>query len=172
MIWLWLYLLIGFILCSGLLIQQRKNSKSALSQALEMMNGPQNGSDQFLEKIVAPVLASILLVLAWPVAMAFIYKGKRDEKREAQRQREAEFRVRSKDLRTQTTLEEVESAHFVSDPLGAVPDLPFGHLHVVWADFLARQPVDAELWHFACDWPSAGELCSRGKAMYGFQATS
>lgn len=151
MMWLWLCLFIG---CSRRLIQQQRSSKSALSQALKQMNGSQNGSDQLLEKFVAPVLALILLVLVWPVAMGCMYKGKRDDQREAQGQKDVVFRVRPHDLRSQTTVAVFESANFVSDPLGPLPDLPFGRLNAVWADFLARRSADAELWHFACDWPS------------------
>jgi hypothetical protein len=43
------------------------------------------------------------------------------------------------------TVEEVEAEHRIYDPLRAVPDAPFGHLHQCWSRFrealAARDPV-------------------------------
>lgn len=64
------------------------------------------------------------------------------------------FRVRPEDLTGQTTIAEVETSNFIKDPLGAVPELPFGHLNAVWTDFVASRPADAKLWTFACNWTS------------------
>ena len=33
------------------------------------------------------------------------------------------------------TVAEIEQANRVIDPLGAAPNLPFGHLHAVWVEF-------------------------------------
>jgi hypothetical protein len=154
MTWLWLYLGAGLVYCLGVLIWNRTRRKSAISLALENINRPMKWSDQLLERFIAPLLGVTLFVLGWPLVIWYMYKGKRDEEREAQRKKDALFRVLPHDLRSPTTIEDVESANYVSDPLGAIPDLPFGHLNAVWADFLARRPADAELWHFACDWQS------------------
>lgn len=41
----------------------------------------------------------------------------------------------------------------VSDPLGAVPQVPFGHLHGAWRRFLQANWTDgAQLWSFATVW--------------------
>lgn len=154
MTWVWLYLGAGLFYCLGVLIWNRTISKSTISQALEKMNGPMKWSEQLLEKFIAPLLGVMLIIMGWPVAICYVYKGKRDEKREVQRKKDAVFRVQPHYLRSQTTTEMVESANYVSDPLGAIPDLPFGHLNSVWAEFLSRRPADAELWCFACDWQS------------------
>ena len=37
----------------------------------------------------------------------------------------------------------------ISDPLNAVPALPFGYLHNVWQQFLADQEGPRELWSFS-----------------------
>ena len=36
----------------------------------------------------------------------------------------------------------------VTDPLGRVPDLPFGHLNAGWCAFLAGRQVKDKLWYF------------------------
>jgi hypothetical protein len=46
-------------------------------------------------------------------------------------------------------LAEIEAREQVTDPLGAVPALPFGHLHAAWQAFLNGQDELIELWSFA-----------------------
>jgi hypothetical protein len=49
------------------------------------------------------------------------------------------FAVLPEHLSAPLDLEEIERRERVSDPLGAVPDLPFGHLHGAWQEFLAKR---------------------------------
>jgi hypothetical protein len=44
------------------------------------MRGPQSRSDQILEKIIVPVLGSVLIVTAWPAVLVWFFKGRRKEK--------------------------------------------------------------------------------------------
>jgi hypothetical protein len=68
------------------------------------------------------------------------------------------FEVRPDNLLRQTSIEAVEADERVRDPLGAVPDQPFGHLHMVWAAFVETlQPAD-ELWAFEADWRPEWEI--------------
>lgn len=154
MIWLWLYLGLGLVFGLGVYVQNARRPKSDMSQLLASMRGTQSIADQILEKVVAPALGSILVVTAWPAVIWFIFKERRNEKREAKRRSDAVFRVRPEDLLGQTTIAEVEASNFVKDPLNAVPDLPFGHLNAAWTDFMSKRPADAVLWSFACDWTS------------------
>lgn len=48
----------------------------------------------------------------------------------------------------QLTIEEIESIELVTDPLGAVPATPFGHLHETWADFKRWLLPDDRIWSF------------------------
>lgn len=47
------------------------------------------------------------------------------------------------------TLDEVAQRERVHDPLGAVPDLPFGHLHGAWQRFIRDLGPEDELWRFS-----------------------
>ena len=59
------------------------------------------------------------------------------------------FAVRRPDLLEPHTDEAVAERERIHDPLGAVPDLPFGHLHGAWLDFLADRQPGQVLWSFA-----------------------
>jgi hypothetical protein len=58
------------------------------------------------------------------------------------------LRLRREDLLHEVRLEEVEATERVHDPLGAVSDLPFGHLNAAWNRFIIGLDLDAELWSF------------------------
>ena len=60
--------------------------------------------------------------------------------------------VRREHLQARLTLDEIERANRVQDPLGAVPDLPFGHLHAAWRRFVEQLQEGDELWSFATPW--------------------
>ena len=50
------------------------------------------------------------------------------------------------------TIEEIESRERISDPLGAVPSLPFGHLNAAWAEFKDNLQTGDELRFFSVPW--------------------
>ena len=50
------------------------------------------------------------------------------------------------------TVEEIEIAEAVSDPLGAVPPLPFGHLNAAWSRFKSGLVQGDTIWRFAAQW--------------------
>jgi hypothetical protein len=90
-----------------------------------------------LEDVVVPGLAFILVWLVWPVAIGFkffeMYK-----KKEANSERLAKAKVfvlKEDALVREMTVAEIEEANMVMDPLGAAPNLPFGHLNAVWVEF-------------------------------------
>lgn len=66
--------------------------------------------------------------------------------------------VRREHLQARLTLDEIERAHRVQDPLGAVPDLPFGHLHAAWRRFVEQLQEGDELWSFATPWEATFPL--------------
>lgn len=71
------------------------------------------------------------------------------------------FAVQLADLVTRLDLDEIERRERVTDPLGAVPDLPFGHLHPAWQAFLARRSPDQAIWSFDAvdrEWGTAWRL--------------
>ena len=62
------------------------------------------------------------------------------------------FAVEPQHLLERLTLEDVEMREIVTDPLQAAPELPFGHLHAAWKEFLKGQAEGCELWSFSAHW--------------------
>ena len=153
MIWLLAYLALGAGIGLVLwVISRMRASNTPVSPLLASLRAPLTWRERFLEDVVVPALAVILMVLAWPIALGMVGAEIHQSKRIERRQQGTDFRVRKRDLLALTTPETVAAQERVHDPLGAVPDLPFGHLHAVWQTFLDARPTDAQLWSFACAW--------------------
>jgi len=69
---------------------------------------------------------------------------------------EPQFAVERADLLEPLSLPDIEQRERISDPLHAVPDLPFGHLNAAWKAFLGKAGSGADLWSFTAirkaDW--------------------
>lgn len=65
---------------------------------------------------------------------------------------EREFAVEREHLLELLTAQEIEMREVVTDPLKAVPEVPFGHLNRAWQDFLKGHADGAELWSFSALW--------------------
>ncbi len=65
---------------------------------------------------------------------------------------EPTFAVQPEHLRELLSLQEIAERERVEDPLKAVPEEPFGHLHAAWSDFISMLPSDVELWSFEGSW--------------------
>lgn len=64
-----------------------------------------------------------------------------------------EFCIEHKDLLQQLTAEEIEARELVFDPLGAAPNLAFGHLNNKWREFLDCKLPEDSIWEFSAVWP-------------------
>jgi hypothetical protein len=65
---------------------------------------------------------------------------------------ERTFSVERAHLQKRLTVQEIEAREMVDDPLGAVPNVPFGHLHQAWCSFLDGRANGDELWSFTARW--------------------
>jgi hypothetical protein len=89
------------------------------------------------------------MALGWPAFFVWSrIKVKEDAARAIERDK-PEFICMPKYLICKVDALDAEASSFVSDPLGTVPALPFGHLNHAWGNFLADMldPED-ELWSF------------------------
>lgn len=75
-----------------------------------------------------------------------------DEKDGAGIEVDEKFTVGRQHLLGQLTVEDAEAREFVIDPLRGVPELPFGHLHAAWKEFLKGHADGSELWSFSGRW--------------------
>jgi hypothetical protein len=133
-------------------LTKEKESES-LRELLEAVNPDRKKlSYRILNNVVAPVLAAILVVAVWPVAVYMKVKEMLKKKDGAGVEEEREFAVERQHLLERLTVQEVEKREVVTDPLKAAPELPFGHLNGAWKEFLNGKPDGGELWSFSARW--------------------
>ena len=104
-------------------------------------------------------LAFILVWLVWPVAIGFkffeMYKKKDAEANSERLAKAKEFVLKEEALVREMTVAEIEKANMVMDPLGAAPNIPFGHLNAVWVEFRDGLGVGETLHLFESVGPNA-----------------
>jgi hypothetical protein len=154
---LYAYLGIGGALLASVLIHHlltRKKRSAWVRAAMEAVE-PERKTLRYkvLSDLAAPALAGVFIWALWPVALIMVAKGKFDElqsekvirSRKAAAQRPV---VELEDLIERTTIEQVETQEIISDPLGAVPPAPFGHLFAAWIKFRSQLLPNDEIWKF------------------------
>lgn len=158
MIWLWAYLGVG-ILCLVVLlaIRRLRRGDSSTSELLAAIRGPVSRTDWWLEKVVGPGIASLSMVLFWPLGVYMFINEERARLPPWVLKEETVFQVSAADLVRQTDVAAVELAEMVSDPMGAVPRVPFGFLNKVWREFVDSALPDAVLWTFETVWTDVWE---------------
>ena len=153
----WLYLAIGLgLLLAMLLMREWRDRRNRASDLLRALQAPKSRRQWLVDKVLVPSVAGLVVVFAWPLVLVWAawewWSDKRSERTQKMRKEAAVFRIRTEDLLRAFSIDEVEQSERIRDPMGAVPDVPFGHLHAVWLKFLQQRPEGAELWSFACDW--------------------
>ena len=156
MIYLYGYLGIGIAVLAVVYgahrLTKEKESES-LRELLDAVNPDRKKlSFRILNNIIAPVLAAILVVAVWPVAVYMKVKEMLQKKESNGFPEEREFAVEREHLLERMTVQEIEMREIVTDPLQAAPELPFGHLHAAWKDFLKGHAEGGEPWSFSALW--------------------
>ena len=156
MIYLYLWIAIGIltlIVVLGSHLLTKKKESESLRDLLDAANPERiKFSYRLLNNIVAPVLGSVFIVIAWPVALYLKAKEFLTERNGGIGKTEREFAVESDHLLERFSAKEIEQREIIRDPLNAVPSVPFGHLNHAWQIFLNESSDDAELWSFAAKW--------------------
>lgn len=156
MIYFYWYLAIGVVVLAvvyGAHHLTKARESDPLRELLEAVNPDRKKlSYRILNNIVAPVLAAMLVVAVWPVAVYMKVKEIHQKKEIYVPTEEREFAVEREHLLERLTLQEIEMREVVTDPLKAAPDSPFGHLNAAWQKFLQSKAEGAELWSFTAQW--------------------
>lgn len=156
MIYLYWYLGTGVVVLAvvyGAHHLTKEKESDSLRELLEAVNPNRKKlSYRFLNNIVAPVLAAMLVIVVWPVAGFMKVKEMFQKKESYVSPEEREFAVEREHLQERLTVQQIEKREIVADPLKAVPELPFGHLNAAWQEFIQGKPDDAELWSFSAHW--------------------
>ena len=138
-----IYFSVGLVVCLAVVtshLWMKHRQAGSLTDALKSLNpSRQRFWYRVVEDMVVPGLAFILVWLVWPVAIGFKFfemYQKKDAAANSERLAKAKvFMLKEEALIREMTVAEIEEANMVRDPLGAAPNLPFGHLHAVWVEF-------------------------------------
>jgi len=156
------YLVLGsFILLIIYIAVRMDNSKDAkeLREIREFIK-PQSKTwqDILVNKFFVPVIAISLSIIFWPVVVGLTIKDRLEQYAEKNRVEPVPevFKVKKEHLKEQVSIEIIESQEIISDPLNAVPKLPFGHLNSVWQEFKGKYKADDEIWSFSALWTMKG----------------
>lgn len=159
MIYLYGYLAIGALVVAVLFVwrgrTQDDESQSLRDLLATMRAERRTRSYRIFRRIGTPVLATLTFLVVWALwplavylrAVRFFSKEGADETTLGR-----EFAVEPRHLEERLTLEAIEAREMVDDPLGAVPNVPFGHLNAAWQAFLENRETADELWSFTAPW--------------------
>ena len=147
-----LYIAAGVIVLAVTLIQSRadtkKHGESLGDQLNELKLQKASAWTRFADKVIVPALAGTLVILAWPIALMMMIKVVINSKGQEKMYGEKEFVVSKRDLLERLTIEQIEEREMIEDPLGAVPNKPFGHLNHAWQEYRGTLRAGDELWSF------------------------
>lgn len=160
MIYLYLYLAIGvavFAVVFTVIFAEHRQTKK---DEPESLRGPLDAVDpdrkklsyRLLNIVVRSVLATVAFVVAWPAVICLKVMDIIGKKGVSALDEEREFAVERSHLQERLSLLQIEARELVTDPLGAVQDLPFGHLNAAWKTFVEGVGADDELWSFTAPW--------------------
>lgn len=158
MTYLYWYLGIGAVFLAVIFISHQMTRLPAEDRLSDLMLAADPRRDKWwwkpLNKVIVPILAALMVLVVWPVAI--YWKAK--EMIEARNVKEAdppkEFAVTRDHLLKRWSVGDIEMNEIVSDPLGAAPRLPFGHINRAWETFKQSIQDGDQLWSFSAPWTS------------------
>lgn len=104
------------------------------------------------ERILIPVLAITVFLTAWPVLLPwFLYQDYVEKKNNLAR-RAPDQSVDASHLSDGLSYQDVEDRELVIDPLGGAPEVPFGHLNVLWLALLEKRQDGDQIHPFTARW--------------------
>lgn len=153
------YFTAGIFILVVIYLQHKLTTKDDDSDILDILNGldkrKKSFFELFLEKFLVPFIAISIILIGWPVVLAYKIKETFFHKSNNANEEEPEFSVKNDDLVSELSIADIEKKERINDPLGAVPDIPFGHLNKVWLSFLEKYQPGDEIWSFSAkskDW--------------------
>lgn len=155
-------------------IRQKHNLRNLIlhfSKVAEEIMNPVRTSwhDRLLHNIVIPAITALVFVCIWPIAIRIFFEsprewvldedkelpdpfGKYDLHDEDWFPEPLYFAIGRGNLVQQTSLQDIEASERIFDPLGAAPNVPFGHLNASWQQFIANLKPGDVIWLFSAPW--------------------
>lgn len=156
--WL-LYVLGGMATLTGVLVDHWRrgghfgSGDADLARILEAEHGIPAPTRRWrmAEQCIVKPLAAVAIVVAWPIALGLLFNERMRDRRMTSRVSSSDeegFTPTREHLIERMTREAIEARERVTDPLGAAPDVPFGHLNPLWQVFADNIEAGDELWRF------------------------
>lgn len=152
MIWLFFYSVIGVALVTIVSASDKFKAHAGWGTTPKDPTVLRYSGRWLIQQVILPAAGFLIASLSWPLLLYYWNADRLKKLRREHREEETRFRIRQSDLVTRCSVQAVESVEKIQDPLGAVPDLPFGHLNAAWIRFLETKPEGADLWSFATKW--------------------
>ena len=123
----------------------------------QLTKAKKNFSKQdFVDDVLIPLLTGTFVLVFWPIAVImcvyWLITGQITLSSQINADEEKPFSVSKQHLIRKLSLEEIEGSEIITDPLGGVPNVPFGHLNKQWCQFKENHSADTELWSFDQKW--------------------
>lgn len=162
MIYVAWYLGMGVLVLVSIVLAHKLTQKKDTESLSAFLYNADPDRKKLWHLIVNWVGIPALLAPFWPVLVIMKVKEIFSKKPDPFAQREPKFAVAREDLLEQVSIQEVEQNEKVLDTLGAVSDLPFGHLHAAWEQFLEEMEPQDTIWRFSAQWTFWGRKELRG----------
>jgi hypothetical protein len=153
MIYLYAYLSAGVVVWLALLLENQLSSSARLAGSSVILDAlhPKRKTRRYriLARVVAPVLAAVGVMLLWPFGLAIKLQDMAAQRARVKREEADIFKLKAADLVERMSLAEIAQREMVHDPLGAAPQVPFGHAHAAWQKFIDGLQAGDEIWRFS-----------------------
>ena len=150
--YLYAYLAVGVLVLLVLLIDNRRSDSARLAGSSAIMDAlhPERKMLRYriLSGLVTPVLTAVGVLLLWPFGLAMKLQDMAKQRDHAKRKEAETFRLKPSDLLERMSLADIAQRELVHDPLGAAPQVPFGHAHAAWQKFIEALQPGYEIWCF------------------------
>ena len=154
MIFLYLYCTIGlifFLLACGGSFSEGNGPPTYVGSFWDSLKPSPMRVRERLRGISFFLFACVVVVAFWPVC-CLIQLHDRYNAAKGDRDKPPPFAPVSGDLLELLDISTIEQREMVTDPFGAVPAVPFGHLNRIWVDFRDTVADDARIWSFSAVW--------------------
>lgn len=149
--WLAIYMLPGALYLVYNLISLYRNKQSRfVSEVLRAIN-KKSVLRQALEDGLAYSVAGICVLVAWPAFLVWRIRHPTQKEEDHMKKvaEDGDFICKPEYLVSETSPIEAEVFNQIHDPLGKVPNLPFGHLNGAWVQFLSSMLDERDvMWSF------------------------
>lgn len=147
--------LISFTYIKSRLVDAAKKTEEVSGQWLDI---PTSTRRKRISTLLELFVGFVVCVAIWPILVYWMVEVKWFT---VQHPAPPEFKVTREHLREVLSIESIETGARVTDPLGAVPDLPFGHLNAAWEKLKADMQPGDTVATFIAPWEEYGVMWER-----------